>query len=370
MEKIFAARVDTYEDEKVRSAVFSMLDKIDAAERLTAETKVLIKPNLLSAVKPDRAVTTNPAVLRAVIAWLRGRGVVDITLADSPGGTYNKQHLETVYSVCGLKELDCKLNREFGYQTVKTPAGLKTRQFDLIDPVLQADFIINVAKLKTHSMTLMSGGIKNLFGTIPGLRKPELHFSHPEPERFADMLLDLALTVKPDITLIDAINAMEGDGPSGGSVTRTGLLLASSDPFSLDMLASWCMGIEWRDVPMLKRAVERGLTKSEIPFPKDFDFEVKPFKMPSTVRIDFTEKVPKLFRGITVAAAGFFIRPFPYMDANKCIGCGRCAESCPAHVITVTDGKAKPSRKGCISCFCCQEMCPVQAISVKRRIKL
>ena len=67
-------------------------------------------------------------------------------------------------------------------------------------------------------MTGYSGGIKNMFGTIPGLEKPQLHYRWPDIDDFSRMLLEVAQTVNPQLTVIDAIDAMEGNGPTGGTV--------------------------------------------------------------------------------------------------------------------------------------------------------
>ncbi len=122
------------------------------------------------------------------------------------------------------------MNYDTGWKTRSNAAGSGIcPQFNLIQLVVDADYIINVPKLKTHSMTVLSGGIKNLFGCVPGLQKPEMHYRYQDQAAFARMLVELAHTVAPNVTVMDATEAMEGNGPTGGSVRKTGVLMASKD---------------------------------------------------------------------------------------------------------------------------------------------
>ena len=152
-----------------------------------------------------------------------------ITIAESSGGLYNAEAMKHVYHVCGMDALspEAELNMDFSAQTVNCPSGFKNHSFHLITPIVEADYIINICKLKTHAMTGYSGGIKNLFGTIPGLEKPQMHYRWPEIEDFSNMLLELAQTVAPQLTVIDAIDAMEGNGPTGGTSHPLHMLLAA-----------------------------------------------------------------------------------------------------------------------------------------------
>ncbi len=374
MALISVKKTGDYSPETLSSAVAAHFESLGVEKDLYPGIKVLIKPNLLTARRPEQAVTTHPELIRAVILWLRDRGVSDITVADSSGGPYMAKYLETTYSVTGLKALDglAKLNLSTDWQTVQCPAGFKCRAFNIISPVLKADYIINMPKLKTHSMTAMSGGIKNLFGTIPGLQKPEMHYRFPENGDFCGMLLELAQVVKPDVTLIDAVTAMEGNGPNGGDPRYLGVTLASRDIFAQDCAAARFMGIDPDSVPMLHLAKERGLFNPEdIELCGDgFSPASPPFKLPDTADVDFLTGFPGFLHRPMKKIFDKILRPMPRLQRAKCVGCGKCAESCPAHVIRIENNKAQFQKKGCISCFCCQEMCPAHAIDVKRNLKI
>lgn len=350
--------VERYEDALLDKAIAAHFDAFNVAQELTSETRVLIKPNLLAARDPLLAVTTHPALLAAVARWLRAHGVQSITIADSPGGVYTSAMLNRLYSVCGLEALS-------DLATLNTDISSGRRDgFTLITPVLEADYIIDCAKLKTHGLTVMSAGVKNLFGCIPGLKKPEWHCMRPTLEGFSDLLIDLCECVRPNLTLLDAVDCMEGNGPGGGSVRHMGMTLCSRSPYALDEQAALLMGLPADMPPTVKAARKRGMINEPIELTGDTPVPADPpFALPDAVlgneRFFSRKGLFHVFFGRG--------RTFPKVDDSKCVGCGRCAESCPKHLIEIKDRRAVIRRAGCISCFCCQEMCPAHAIEAKRR---
>lgn len=148
------------------------------------------------------------------------------------------------------------------------------------------------------------------------------------------------------------------------------MLLAARDFYTQDCFAAGLMGLDPMEIVMLRQAVEKGLAH-----PKDLELVgdpvpvgLSPFQKPDTIKLDFTNGVPKFLRKPFTFVASRLLKSYPQLNAEKCVGCGKCAESCPAHVIKIENRKAKFRRKGCISCFCCQEMCPLKAISVKKAL--
>lgn len=374
MPVISVKKVPDYDENAVYEAVCAHFAALGVERDLRPGMRILIKPNLLSGDKPEKAVTTHHTVVSAVVRWLKERGMTAITVADSSSGIYTEEHMRSVYHLSGLDKPDLVpyLNHDFTFRAVETPPGFTVRAFNLITPAADADYIINLAKLKTHSMTTMSAGVKNLFGTIPGLQKPDMHYRYPNLADFTHMLCELALTVKPAVTLLDAVVSMEGNGPGGGTPKKTGLTLASRDPFALDAAAARFMGLDPDTVPHLMAARKLGVLPDELAFTGD---ELAPcpvpFVMPDAVQsVTFADMFPAFIRGPAVKLANALLRSYPSVDRAKCVGCGKCAESCPQHIITVTGGKASMPRRGCISCFCCQEMCRFGAISAKRVLKM
>lgn len=373
MATVNAVKVPSYEPEAVYSAVCRHFEALGVEKDLKPGTRILLKPNLLYGKKPEAAVTTNPAVVSAVIRWLRQRGFENIVVADSSGGLFTAEYMRGVYSASGLRVpgIEEYLNRDFTYGRRDTPEGCQVRSFNIITAVLEANYIINLPKLKTHAMTTVSIGVKNLFGTIPGLQKPDMHRRFPEVSGFAQMLCELERTVSPDITLLDAIDSMEGNGPGGGTVKHTGVTLASRDVFALDVAAVRFMGLDPAGMPHLKAARELGLYPDSIDFSGDELVPCSPaFRLPDAVKsTGFDDAVPKFLRKPTEKVMDALLRSYPNVDKSKCVGCGKCAESCPRRIIKIENRKASMPRKNCISCFCCQEMCPVHAISVKRGLR-
>ena len=349
-------------DEAVRAHFEAM-----GTEDLHPGMRVVLKANMLRGAGPEKAIATHPALVAAVARYLRSVGITDITVADSPGGVYTAARMHGVYKAIGLGDPAYTLNEDFSFESVHKEG---CRAFNIITPLLRADCIINLPKLKTHGMTVMSAALKNMFGAVPGLQKPELHCMNPDEESFSRMLLELNRTVPAAYTIIDAVDAMEGDGPAGGQVRSVGLTLASRDPFALDLFcAGQILKVDPMRVPYLRIAKEQGLLP-EFTVTGEYILPEKPFLLPDTVSLDFAAKMPGFLQGFTRKFLDKALIPLPKVEKKTCIGCGRCAESCPQHTITLREKKACIDHKKCISCFCCQEMCPVKAIGVKRKIRL
>lgn len=369
--------VSEYREELLYPAVCKAMDTLSVPHDLRPDLKVVIKPNLVMAKSPDYPVTTHPLVVKAIVRYLREHGITDITLAESSGGLYNAEHMKNLYRTCGMAALepDIRMNMDFSAQTVAAKQGFKNHSFHLITPIVEADYIINICKLKTHAMTGYSGGIKNLFGTIPGLEKPQMHYRWPDIENFSNMLLELAQTVAPQLTVIDAIDAMEGNGPTGGTSHPLHLLMAARDFYTQDYFAAGLMKLDPMNIVMIRQAVEQGLaTPDNIRLVGDeIPSDLTPFQVPDTKRLDFSTALPGFLQKPAVAVMGKLFKSYPILNKSKCVGCGKCAESCPAHIIKIKQdrhGKKKAvfQKKGCISCFCCQEMCPMKAIEVRKAL--
>ena len=374
MEPVVVIKAEQYNQEEITKAVEQLLHHLGAARLVRPGMRVTVKPNLLMKRQPEEATTTHPIVMQAVIHCLQQLGAGEITIADSPGGPYSKALLQGIYQASGMeqaaKETGALLNYDLTYETVAAPQGKKCTSFHIISPVAKADLVVSVGKVKTHCMTTLSGGVKNLFGCIPGLQKPELHYRFPQKEEFGEMLVDLAQTVAPALTIMDGVVAMEGDGPSAGSPVKTGFLCGSTSPFALDAFLCRLLGMDSTKVPTVAAAQARGLAPGErevinlggVP-------ERIPLKQPSSHSVDFISHVPGPLQGTAAWLRDHALTPRPAVEKRRCIGCGRCAQSCPAKIIKITGGKAVVPKEGCIRCYCCHEMCPVKAIHV-RRVKL
>lgn len=373
-QEVFCCAVPEYDEELLCKAVERIFSRCESVKKLNAQSRVLLKPNLLAKHTPQEAVTTHPAVVGAVCQALHARGVTKITVADSSGGVYNPTLMKNIYKASGIAQVCSRYQAQIYTECESAPRrteGVRVREFNLIRPVHDADFIIDLPKIKTHVMTGMTCAVKNLFGTVPGLQKAEFHMRFPEKEPFGEMLVDLCEAVHPDLVIADGIAAMEGDGPAGGDVRMLGLVLGGEDPYSVDLAVCRIMGLDAMQVPYLAAANRRGLCEKSL----DTDLlcgdvraaePVKDYKLPlSYADLNFADKTPRAIRW-AVPGVEKWIAPRPKIDRGKCIGCGKCAEICPGHTIKVENKKARIDPKHCIRCFCCHEMCPVKAIEVKR----
>lgn len=363
----------SYDRETVQAAVDRHFDLLDLDRRIPPTGKITIKPNLLMKRRPEDGTTTHPSLVEAVIRRVQKVSNAQITIADSPGGPFTRAALEGIYKASGMEEVARRtgavLNYDTGSTHVPNPEGELCKAFDLINPIAGADFIISICKLKSHCMTGLSGGVKNLFGCIPGLTKPEFHWRYPQERDFCGMLLDLCGTVKPGITFVDAVVSMEGDGPSSGDLRQTDMTLCATNPYELDLVLTKVIGRQPEDIPLVDCARERGLCPSSadgVELCGDPLRTFADFRMPRSRTVDFVSSIPKPLRGICEPIIRRYLTPRPKVLTNKCVGCGKCAESCPAHTIAIVDRKACIDRSKCIRCYCCHEMCPIHAIQVKR----
>ncbi len=202
---------------------------------------------------------------------------------------------------------------------------------------------------------------------MPGLEKAEYHLRMPNLTDFSHMLIDLALVTKPTLNIMDAIIGMEGAGPSGGTPKEVGVLLASTNPFALDVVAATMIGMDGLSVPTIKGAQERDLPWSleQIEVIGDaFSQGVKPlvqFDVPPIhhhVRFPFPKSVNRFLER--------YLRPKPVFAQDICVKCGDCVNLCPPKALTMGPDIPSLDVGNCIRCFCCQELCPKKAVHIKR----
>lgn len=359
-----------YEPTLLREIIARQLDDIGFDKHALAGKKVVIKPNLVMKKSPEAAATTHPAVLEALLEYLSDAAPREVVIAESSGGPYTAKSLEASYNACGIRSVaekyGAKLNFDTSFAELEAPGGRLVKSFNVITPIADADVIISLPKLKTHSLTGMSAAVKNYFGVIPGLQKFEMHSRFPDYHDFAAMLCDLALMLHTRarcINLLDAIVGMEGNGPTAGTPRAIGCLLCSENPFALDLLARELIGVG--EVFTLDEACARGFAPAEVSLVNRIGdapeaFAVSDFAMPDSKPHGAIALIGKLCGG----RVNELFRPRPTVT-KLCVGCGECARSCPAHTIKMVDRKPEFELSACIRCFCCQELCPRGAIKVK-----
>lgn len=373
MDTVSVLKCGSYDYSLVKRAVEKSFDNLGGISNfIRPSDKVLLKLNLLMRKHPDDAVTTHSVFAKALAQTVMEAGGI-VTIADSPGGLYNETVLRSVYKGCKIeeiaKELGVRLNYDTSFETVSFPAGKTVKSFPIIKPVLDADVVITVPKLKTHMMTFYSGAVKNMLGTVPGVYKAEYHFSLPQKENFCSMLVDLCELTRPALSVMDAVWGMEGEGPSSGIKKHIGAVLASSNPYALDLAATALVGIEPAEAPTVSEAISRGLCSSSIDglalVGDDFaSMQIHDLVKPPLGTTDFLDRkwIPKRLS----RALDAYLAPLPHFDKNICVGCGECMRRCPAKAIEMQSGYPHLEKQKCIHCFCCQELCPKKAVAAKR----
>lgn len=368
--KVSVVKCDEYSE--VQAAVENAVELLGGIESFIKKgDKVVIKPNLVSKKKPDEAVTTNPDFLHAVIVMAEKAGGI-VTIAESPGGPYNAAALRGIYSVCGVDKAvegtNALLNFDTSFTEVHFSEGRTVKNIPVIKPILEADVIISLPKLKTHAMTSYTGAVKNLFGTIPGTYKAELHFRLNERKAFCSMLVDLHECVKPTLNIMDAVWGMEGNGPTAGENRHIGLVMASANAHALDLAATHLIDYTPNEVDTVREAVERGLV---VPNADKLDIlgeELEPLVIKDFVKPESHFNLLKLI-SLPASLNAWLTNALaskPKMNYSECVSCGECARCCPPKAIDMSSGKPVIDEKKCIKCFCCQELCPKGAVKIHR----
>jgi uncharacterized protein (DUF362 family)/Pyruvate/2-oxoacid:ferredoxin oxidoreductase delta subunit len=330
---------------------------------------ILLKPNLLAGEPPEKAVTTHPAVFKAVAEVFKEAGA-NVSYGDSPGlaQPHRAAAKAGLYQVA--QELSLPLADFKDGSWVPFPEAKISKTLKIAAGVLASDGLVSLPKLKTHGFTRLTGAVKNQFGCVPGLVKGEYHVKMPDIFDFSRVLVEINLMVKPRLSIMDAVIAMEGNGPRSGDPFPMKALIMSTDPAALDATACRLIHLNPNHVPYLPIAREVGLgthLAEEIELVgdditpmirKDFDVVRKP-----PHRYASAEDFPTFLKRL--------ISPKPVINYNACIRCGECIKICPVKEKAVNWDKEEKDRKPvynydlCIRCYCCQEICPSRAITVK-----
>jgi uncharacterized protein (DUF362 family)/ferredoxin len=368
------ARCTSYERQEVTAAINRVLASSGGIGRfIEPGSRVLIKPNLLQGLSPERCVTTHPEVVRAVASVLCDMGC-RVIIADSPGGgiRYNPANLKNLYHATGyddtVQETGAELNYDTRHQTVKYPEGKLVMSFPVINPAIDADHIVVISKAKTHLWTLFTGGAKNLFGVVPGLYKPLFHARFQNPDHFGSMIVDLNQLLTPSLQIMDAVIGMEGDGPTSGRPRYLGAVLASRDPFGLDAIACRMIGLPPLDVPTNREAYSRGILVKvdDIPLVGNSmgPLPLARFQYPCTYQGPGRGMRKNLLLGMLHRLGGAYAL-YPAFDPSLCQTCGRCALICPGKAISIVKGRPLLNKKACLRCYCCHEICPSRAVNLE-----
>lgn len=351
----------SYELDRVASAVSRALDLLGGLRRWVGPGQtVFVKPNMLTAKEPHRAVTTHPAVVEAVIREARRAGA-RVLIGDSPAGVLSS--IDRYWTRTGYGDVA----QRTGAELVKLEGAgvarrsVNGREYFIAAPIAEADVVINVPKLKTHGLTVLSAGVKNMFGAIPGFRKAEYHKEAPKRGPFSEIVVDVYQAARPALTVLDAVTALEGDGPSTkGEPRDVGLIMAGPDAVALDAVAGKIVGLREDQVPTTAAAIERGagvgIAGCEVLGESVAERFIADFRLASSQLIHLTPKwVVTLF--------GRYVWVRPHVIRENCTACGLCIETCSVEALAEgKNGVPTIDYQKCIECLACIESCPSDAI--------
>jgi len=368
VETVSLVKSDDYSLASLRRNVISLLEPLGGISAFVRSgDRILIKPNMLSAKDPGRAVTTHPALVRVVAELVVEAGGIAM-IGDSPGfGSFQRVAEKSgIYAAA----LDSGAELVEFNEAVEVQGDGTFRSIQLARAYYEADTIINLPKLKTHEMMTMTCAVKNLFGAVVGAGKAGWHLkAGSSREMFARLLLEIYLLKKPALNIVDAIVAMEGNGPGSGDPVKLGLLIAGENPVAVDVIAGRLAGIPADLLHIEQEAVRMGLPGSVIHdivlcgVPLD-SLSTSCFKLPAGLDVQFG--LPS-FLAKTLKN---HLTSYPAADPKRCVLCGVCRDACPPEAITIQNSALSVDNARCIRCWCCRELCPHDAMVVTRSLVL
>jgi uncharacterized protein (DUF362 family)/Pyruvate/2-oxoacid:ferredoxin oxidoreductase delta subunit len=364
--RVVILRCDTYAHDQVVTAIQRGVDMLGGISVFAKPgERIVMKPNILIGTDPDKGVTTHPTVFRAAGKLLKDAGAI-VSYGDSPSFGKAEPNLRR----SGLKQVGDELGfgiADFDSGTsVSHRNALLVKKFDVANGVLNSDGLVSLPKFKTHGLTRFTGAVKNQFGCVPGLLKSQYHVKLPDPYDFATMLVDLNTLIKPRLSIMDGIVAMEGNGPRSGKLKRLNVLLLSSDPIALDATACRIAHLDPEVVPTSKPGEKAGLGT----------YHIENIELMGEALESFVDKSFQVNRTPPMSSSGGRFTVFlknrvtqrPVIDKAKCTCCGTCITLCsvqPKAIDWYEGDESRPPRydyNRCIRCYCCQETCPEGAI--------
>ncbi len=350
MEKVVIVKCKSYNQKEVDRAITKLLNLLDFGVDEYKNKKVLIKPNVVGLFDENQeAIITNINIVKSIAKRF------DNSLIGESSFTNTEIALRKT-GYFGLKNIVVLEEKKLIKINDKNAKILKS--FYLPEIVKKADLIVNVPKMKTHTLTKMTGAIKNLYGCIPGGLKQVYHKKAKGDEQFSNLLLDIYQNIKPGLNIMDAVVCMEGEGPTSGKPRKVGFLIASRNAVALDITSSRIMGYNPKEILAIKEAEKRfGKLSIKVVGEKIKNLH---FKKP----LSYKKKAVK-------AMLKELVEEKIVCDTKKCSKCASCFKHCPVKAISMNPFPEIDTGK-CIRCFCCIEVCPTNAMhleKLKRNLK-
>ena len=363
-DKVSIVQCDDYP--KSKACVAEAITLIGGLESIISKgDRILLKPNVLAALKPEKAVTTHPFIVAAMCELVKEAGGIPV-IGDGSGMTHPGATADAL-KASGIEEVAKKCDVELinfqtaGYVEIDAPGAMHFPKLHLSKAIMDADVIISLPKMKTHELTYYTGAVKNMFGVLPLKTRKEMHLL-ADRKIFGEAVIDLYSVAKPHLAVMDGVVGMEGNGPSHGTPVNTGVILASYDCVSLDVVASELIGFDPMRIPTTSAAIERGFGSKDPAIVGTSLDEVKMKYKPSSggITSSFPPAITRMF--------GRYFEMRPKIDTSRCVLCGACAMNCSAHAIEEVEDHLEINREKCILCYCCRELCPANAVDIEKSL--
>lgn len=373
MSKVSLLRVDSYQnidllEKKIKEAI-SLIGDID--KLIKKDSKVFIKLNCVGPFAKETGITTHPAFVEAVVKIILSK-TKNIVIGDNPAtkdivAVLKKNGVYEVVQKYNLKVLDGK-----NAVKITNPNPHIYSEFEVSREYIEADTLINIPKLKTHTLTYMTCAEKNFFGLIFGLQKAGWHVKASNPLEFGQALNDLygallnSFQGKTILHLCDGILGLDGDGPStGGFPVMCNAILASTDAISLDTIACRLVKLDETKCFVTNIGAERG-------YGDNLNIELLGDSIEKFADVKFTGPKSTLSSfGLRLLRKKFFrnmLLEHPVINKDICLRCGECAKICPPKTMQIKPKEfPKLKTNQCIRCWCCAEVCPANAIEKSKR---
>jgi uncharacterized protein (DUF362 family) len=250
------------EPETAKSATEKSIELIDGLHDIVGKRNVAIKPNLCRPYSPQAGYTTDPAIVESVIEKINKSSQCNIQVVETNNA---EASADETFRRLGYLDLEDKypnvkcanLSKEEGKLRMSL-SGKILKTLQIPESMLFSDYIVSVAKIKTHADYYYTGVLKNAYGfLLSRQRRLQYHgFMH-------EVLTDLNTVYKPDLAIIDGIVGMEGFGPVEGEPRHAGVIIASKDPVAADAVAAEIAGIRPSKIKYLRYAERNGLGETE-----------------------------------------------------------------------------------------------------------
>lgn len=251
------SKVALVKGQRAHETVYKAVDMVGGLKDIIKDaSQVLIKVNFISTKTYETGATTDPLVVEALIH--KAKEFTDkIFVVESDATTTNADKAckaTGMLDVCksnNVKFINLRKEKDKVQLNIPNPEVLHKIT---VPRIVMDSAIINAAKLKTHSETGVTLGMKNMFGLLPEKSKFKYHFRN-----ISKVVVDVNSVLKPRLTVIDGFYAMEGRGPVHGSSVKMDMIIAGMDVVAVDATACRVMGIEPSEIYHIRRAYERGL---------------------------------------------------------------------------------------------------------------